>query len=75
MSLEASTTADSVKPGATLPTYYVFLDEWGNFDFSPRGTKYLILCGVGLVRPFTFDSSLAGLRYDLLERGLEIQRH
>jgi len=60
-------------PKVALPAYYVFLDETGNFDFSPNGSRYLILSGVGLVRAFPFDAQLGDLRFDFLEQGLEIE--
>ncbi len=31
---------------------YLFLDEGGNFDFSPAGTRYLTLTAVTATRPF-----------------------
>lgn len=33
---------------------YVYLDEAGNFDFSPSGTRYFILGSMALERPFGF---------------------
>lgn len=60
----------------TPPTYkplYVFLDESGNLDFSPNGTRYFVLTGVWLPRPFPCDSDLHSLRFDLIESGLDIE--
>jgi hypothetical protein len=52
------------------PSYlYVFLDEGGNFDFSPRGTKYFTLTAISTTRPFAWDPPLMSLKYDELERG------
>jgi hypothetical protein len=31
---------------------YIFLDEAGNLDFSPTGTRYFILSSVAKERPF-----------------------
>ena len=53
---------------------YVYLDEAGNFDFSEKGTRYLMLGSVALERPFGFHTLLAELRFDLLEQGLDIER-
>ena len=50
-------------------TSYIFLDESGNLDFSPTGTKYFVLTSVSTVRPFGFYDSLESLKYELLERG------
>jgi hypothetical protein len=55
-------------------TLYVFLDEAGNFDFSPTGTKYFMLGSIALQRPFGFSAPLSELKLDLLEAGLEIER-
>jgi hypothetical protein len=52
---------------STLPTLYIFLDEGGNFDFSPTGTKYFTLTCVSLYRPFTLHTHLDTYKYDLIE--------
>ena len=53
--------------------YYVFLDEGGNFDFSPKGSKYFTLSAVSTVRPFPCDAALADLRFNLLERDMDLE--
>jgi hypothetical protein len=50
---------------------YVFLDEGGNFDFSPKGTRYLTITAVVTKRPFLWDAPLLDLKYDLLEQDRE----
>lgn len=52
---------------------YVFLDEAGNFDFSPRGSQYFILTAVSRARPMAWDASVTALRYDLMEAGQGIE--
>lgn len=52
---------------ADLPTLYIFLDEGGNFDFSPTGSKYFTLTCVSLYRPFTLHTALDTYKYDLIE--------
>ena len=52
---------------------YIFLDEGGNFDFSPKGTKYFTISSVSIVRPFDFYTSLTSLKYDLIENGLNLE--
>jgi len=54
-------------PPAALPTLYIFLDEGGNFDFSPSGSKYFTLTCVSLYRPFTLHTDLDTYKYDLIE--------
>ncbi len=52
---------------------YAFLDEGGNFDFSPGGTRYFTVTSVSLYRPFTMFQPLMELKYDLLDQGLDIE--
>ncbi len=52
---------------------YVFIDEGGNLDFSPSGTKYFTLTSVRTLRPFPFVQQLTELRFDLIESGLDIE--
>ncbi len=53
---------------------YVFLDESGNLDFSPSGTRYFVLTSVSMKRPFQMNDALDGYKYDCIEYGLE-QEH
>jgi hypothetical protein len=52
---------------------YIFLDESGNLDFSPNGTKYFLLTSVTKERPFLSYKEMTELKYDLVERGLDIE--
>jgi hypothetical protein len=52
----------------------VFLDEGGNLDFSPSGTRYFTVSSVAGVRPFAWHSRLAELKYELVEGGMDIER-
>ena len=52
---------------------YVFLDEAGNFDFSPGGTKYFVLSAVSRERPFCTYQEMTELKYDLVEGGKDIE--
>lgn len=52
---------------------YIFLDEGGDLDFSPSGSKYFSLTSVTKTRPFHIAARLDGLKYDLIEHGLEIE--
>lgn len=47
-------------------TLYLFIDESGNFDFSPGGTKYFILTALSTTNPYSIGFSLLELRYKLL---------
>lgn len=52
---------------------YIFLDEGGNLDFSPSGTKYFTLTSVCKVRPFTISHLLGKYKFDLIEYGLDFE--
>ncbi len=52
---------------------YIFLDEAGNFDFSPSGTPYFILGSLTKERPFHAYQELTELKYDLIEQGTDVE--
>lgn len=52
---------------------YIFLDEGGNFDFSPSGTNFFTLTSITKTRPFQLAPILDALKYDLIETGLDIE--
>ena len=52
---------------------YLFLDEAGNFDFSPGGTKYFVLSAVSKERPFRAYQEMTELKYDKIEAGASIE--
>lgn len=52
---------------------YLFLDESGNFDFSPNGTKHLVLASVSMRRQFPAVVGLDSFRYDCLEDGVDLE--
>ena len=52
-------------------TLYLFIDESGNFDFSPKGTKYFNLTGFTTFDPIIKRGDLVKLRYRLLSEGVD----
>jgi len=52
---------------------YFFIDEGGNFDFSPSGTKYFTLSCLSKWRPFHACKDLISLKYDLIEKGMDLE--
>lgn len=54
-------------------TLYLFIDEGGNFDFSPSGTKYFTLSCLAERRPFPSYDKLREIKYDLIEDGINIE--
>lgn len=57
----------------TLRYLYIFLDESGNLDFSRNGTRYFSLTSITKERPFPSAEDLLELKYDLVEKGLNIE--
>jgi len=53
---------------------YIFLDESGNLDFSPNGSRFFLITGVVQERPFEAYKGLCDLRYDLIEAGGDVER-
>jgi len=51
---------------------YLFADEAGNFDFSPKDSRYFILASVALDHCLVGDA-LTELRRDLAWRGVELR--
>lgn len=59
-----------MRPGQTA---FLFLDEGGNFDFTPKGSEFFTLTSLLLTRPFEVEQALRNLRYDLMEDGEECE--
>lgn len=53
-------------------TLFVFIDESGNFDFSPRGTRHFVMAAVAALAPLDSAAALQALRYRLLADGLDL---
>jgi hypothetical protein len=52
---------------------YIFLDEAGNLDFSPSGSRTFVLTSVSMRRPFPASEALDGYKHDCLEYGLNTE--
>ena len=52
---------------------YIFLDEAGDFNFSPTGSKYYVITGLTVKRPFAWYSEFTKLKYELIENGFKIE--
>ncbi len=48
------------------PPLYVFIDEGGNLDFGPSGSRFFSLTSIIIPRPFPFEPQFTELRFDLL---------
>lgn len=53
--------------------HYLFLDEGGNLDFSPRGSRYYTMTAVSKRRPFVIGPRLDSLKFDILEHGIDLE--
>lgn len=58
---------------ASKQVLYLFLDEGGNFDFSPTGTRYFTLTSVAMCRPFSVREPWDDYRHELLEFGRGVE--
>jgi len=52
---------------------YIFLDEGGDFNFSPSGSKYFTMTCVCKIRPFKTSHILGQEKYNLIEFGLDFE--
>jgi hypothetical protein len=52
-------------PSMADDVLFIFLDESGNFDFSPKGSKYWSLTAVCTARPVEGRETLISLLYEL----------
>lgn len=52
-----------------LPTLHIHTDESGNFDFSPRGTRYYVFTAAWTYHPAALAADLTALRFRLIKEG------
>lgn len=52
-------------------TLFIFIDESGNFDFSPRGTSFFTLTGVTTFSPELSHQPFYSIKYDVMKNGLD----
>lgn len=52
---------------------YMYVDEAGNFDFSPSGSQFFVLTCLTVCRPFPAHPTLLDVKYDHLETGLDLE--
>jgi len=55
-----------------MRTLFIFIDESGNFDFSPKGTKYFVLSSVSTLIPLGKER-LEEIKYDLMKNGINLE--
>lgn len=52
-------------------TLFLFIDESGNFDFTPKGTKYFVLTCIATTEPVNQRDEFLSLKYELLGEDIE----
>lgn len=52
-----------------MASLHIHLDESGNFDFSPRGTRYYIFTTAWTYEPLPLAHELTALRFSLIKAG------
>ncbi len=55
----------------TPHTLYIFIDESGNFDFTPKGTKHYVVNAFTTFQPVSQREELVRYRYELLREGYD----
>lgn len=56
-----------------MSSLFIFLDESGNLDFSPKGTAHFVLAAVTALQPLQSSTELQKLKYSLLGSGEDVQ--
>jgi len=56
-----------------MRSLFVFLDESGNFDFSPSGTSHFVMTAAITEDPLKSSAALQSLKYHFLEQGSDIE--
>lgn len=52
---------------------YVFIDVSGNYDFSPKGTKYLVLTSILCTDPSPGIPELYELKHKVIDEGVDLE--
>jgi len=56
-----------------LSNLFIFLDEAGNDDFSPSGTKYLLLSSIATENPALLVAELYELKHGICQSGIDLE--
>jgi hypothetical protein len=55
-----------------VPTLHIHLDEAGNWEFSPKGSKYFVIAAAWTYDPQPLAHALTALRFRLIRSGVNI---
>jgi hypothetical protein len=53
--------------GRRLPTLHIHTDESGNFDFSPKGSRYYVFAAAWTYHPAALAANLSALRFEQIK--------
>ena len=56
-----------------MPTLFIFLDESGNFDFSPTGTRYFTITALSTANPDELALGLYRLKHEVILAGEPVE--
>lgn len=56
-----------------MPTLHIHLDESGDWNFNPRGSKYYVITAAWTFEPRQLANTLTKLRYGFVKQGLSIE--
>jgi hypothetical protein len=56
-----------------MSTLHIFIDESGNFDFTPKGSRYFILTAVSTVGCGPLYSGFYELKHELAGSGIDVE--
>lgn len=55
-----------------MPTLHVYLDESGDFNFSPTGSRFYVFAVAWTFDPAPLAARLQGVRFGLLKQGIDV---
>lgn len=55
-----------------MPTLHIHLDEAGNLEFSPKGSRYFVFAASWTYEPEALAAALTQLRFSLLRDGHDL---
>lgn len=59
--------------GGLLSTLHIYLDEAGDWEFSPKGSRFIAMGALWTFAPSPLAGALTTLRFELLREGLDIE--
>jgi hypothetical protein len=54
-------------------TLFIFIDESGDFDFGPLGSRHFVMAGISTFKPWESALEMQKLKYALLSQGRNVE--